>query len=262
MPRVIYYFTGTGNSLDFATKLARVLDATMIPMTDDTVPQTTSDDCVGLIYPTYMYRPPRLVVRFISKLTAAKYLYVVAINGGEPGDVLERSAKILKQQGLEMNAGFKVALPDNYTPFGGPPEQDKQQEMFSAADVRVKEIAAVISGSAAHRDPKPGWFKTTIHPALWYSLGYWAIPTSDRNFWLNGNCVGCESCSKICPVRNIAIVDNRPQWNGHCEQCFACLQWCNKQAIELGKKTAGVARYRNPNIKRKQLIQRPRSSAR
>jgi len=28
------------------------------------------------------------------------------------------------------------------------------------------------------------------------------------------------------------MFDGRPVWQHHCEQCFACLQWCPKEAIQ------------------------------
>jgi MinD superfamily P-loop ATPase len=42
---------------------------------------------------------------------------------------------------------------------------------------------------------------------------------------------------------------------GNCQQCYGCLQWCKKEAIERKKVTVGLRRYHHPDIKRRQIIQ-------
>ncbi|MDR2194165.1 MAG: 4Fe-4S binding protein [Treponema sp.] len=47
----------------------------------------------------------------------------------------------------------------------------------------------------------------------------------DKKFTVNNNCTGCGICEKVCPVDNIEILNNKPQYKHHCEQqdflCFA-----------------------------------------
>ena len=74
------------------------------------------------------------------------------------------------------------------------------------------------------------------------------LPLIDKSFHSDGRCDGCGICRKVCPVNNIEMIDNKPSWKHHCEQCFACLQWCPKEAIQLGKETIGK-RYHHPDIK-------------
>lgn len=255
MRQVVYYFSGTGNSLALARSLAERIDAEAAPIArfgDGRRPESVAS--VGLVFPTFMYRPPGLVVRFLEKLPRPEYLYIVAVNGGDPGNVIEHTERHMGRHGLVLDAGFKVRLPDNYTPFGGPPPPEKQAELFAAAEERVAEIAGVVQARRPHRDPGPGWLRAHVYPGIWYAIGYWAIPTYDKNFRVTDRCVSCESCSKVCPVGNVTMRDGHPTWGGHCEQCLACLHWCNKEAIELGGKTAGVPRYRNPQVKRRQII--------
>jgi ferredoxin len=34
------------------------------------------------------------------------------------------------------------------------------------------------------------------------------LTTMDNSFYINEKCVGCQNCSRICPVKNIKIVDD------------------------------------------------------
>ena len=145
-------------------------------------------------------------------------------------------------------------MPDNYLPWGSAPPHEEQERDFVRADKRVEDVVRTVVEKGSHMDPGSTWFKETIHPALFYRLGYAMIPSSDRAFYLNDECVGCLSCAKTCPVENITMVDKHPTWGGHCQQCLACAQWCNKAAIEVNKKSPEYTRYHHPEIKRKQII--------
>lgn len=258
----IYYFSGTGNSLSVAEKLAGLLNGTTIGIASVTEKSIDcKDQVVGVVFPVYMYRPPRLVAAFLKRLANPKYLFLVAVNGGDPGDALAFSENLLKGKGVRMAAGFEVKLPDNYVPFGGPPSEEVQAELFRDAEERLAVIKRVVTSMETHRERIPSWFKTRIYPGLWYALGYWAIPGSDKRYWLNDNCTACKICERVCPVNNIKLVDDKPTWQNHCEQCMACLQWCEEEAIEFGKKSQGVKRYQNPTVKRKQIIAQKKPQA-
>ncbi len=53
----------------------------------------------------------------------------------------------------------------------------------------------------------------------------------------------------------IEINNGKPKWIlSNCQFCFACVQWCPKEAIEYKKTSQGVKRYRNPYIKVNELF--------
>ena len=62
-------------------------------------------------------------------------------------------------------------------------------------------------------------------------------------------CTHCGTCSRICPVKNIVMVGEKPEWQHHCELCMACLNLCPAQAIQWTEKTKNRGRYRHPGLK-------------
>jgi ferredoxin len=255
MKTAIYYFTGTGNSLWVADALAKNLDCQLIPMVAAMKAELDNGyERVVLVFPTYMHRPPRLVVEFIEKLGSNAQIFVVATNGGDGGGVLNTTKKHFAKNGLKLHAGYKVLMPDNFTPFGGAMSQTKQDKIFEDAKKRIPEIAKAIESGDRHMDSGTSFFRQWVHPGIYYAIGYAAIPFTDSGYRVNDNCVGCESCRKSCPVDNITMQDDRPHWNGKCQQCYACLQWCKKEAIDYKKVTVGLKRYHHPEIKRRAII--------
>jgi MinD superfamily P-loop ATPase len=70
----------------------------------------------------------------------------------------------------------------------------------------------------------------------------------------DSNCDACGVCEKICPIGNITMNVRMPEWNHHCEQCFACLHWCPQEAIQYGKRTSGRTHYHHPDIRMPEMI--------
>jgi len=76
----IFYFTGTGNSLFAACKIADSTGAKLI-----SIPQAIhesklyTDDCIGFVYPQYANGLPKMVRNFISN-NEFKAEYFFAIN--------------------------------------------------------------------------------------------------------------------------------------------------------------------------------------
>jgi ferredoxin len=81
------------------------------------------------------------------------------------------------------------------------------------------------------------------------------VSLMDRDFTVNNNCVGCGICEKVCPAKNIVLVNNKPHYNHHCEQCVACIQFCPQKAINYRDVTQNRRRYTNPEINYNELYE-------
>ena len=50
---------------------------------------------------------------------------------------------------------------------------------------------------------------------------------------ISEKCVGCGKCEKLCPMKNITIVEHKAVSSDRCTMCYRCINKCPKEAITL-----------------------------
>ncbi len=258
MKTIIYYYTGTGNSLWTADLFAAGLGGAEVrAMHRERGAVRPEADAVGLVFPVHMWGVPAPVLDFIARLECAPdtYVFAAGVNAGQVSRTLVQLAKVVRAKGLTLAAGYDVVLPSNYIPWGGPGPAEKLEKLFAGAKEKIAAAAARIARREKGPVEKGPLWQRIAFTAL-YRLTFDKIPKMDRDFWVDDKCNSCGTCRKVCPAGNIEMADGRPSWLHRCEQCLACIQWCPKEAIQYGKKTPAYERYHNPGIKLPRVIVR------
>jgi ferredoxin len=159
----------------------------------------------------------------------------------------------MQQRGRHLASGFSVCLPSNYIPWGGAISEKKQQKLFQETMAKINLIVPTVLAKKT-QNPEHGFFLQNIILSAIYRLTLPQVRKMDKSFWSDEKCTGCQICEKICPADNIVISDKKPVWQHHCEQCFACLQWCPEESIQYGKNTSRKRRYHHPDIKLQDML--------
>jgi ferredoxin len=251
MRAVIYYFSGTGNSLAAARQLAEGLGAgAPEPMARflETGGEVALDaDVVGLVYPVHHWGVPDLVLRFarLFRLRTDTYAFAVATYGGRPGRAWHHLDKELKEGGHALDAGFHLKTVQNYVPVFRTQSGRVQRRLQAGARQKVDAIVEAVKGRSGGESED--W------PRLYYMRGYYlasrrSVHGKDRHFEVREGCTSCGTCAAVCPVGNIEMEDGKPRWLHRCEQCLACLHWCPEGVIEWGGATRGRGRYHHPDV--------------
>lgn len=254
---MIFYFSGTGNSLYVAKNIAINQNEGIVPISKemnydkDLYEYTVNDnEKILFIFPIYAWGPPKIVLEFISKLKInnykENYLCSIITCGENIGNAMNLLSKKLKERELNLNSGFSLVMPNNYMIAGDVFSKEESIKIIKAADSILDEINRLISNKEKNvfkieKGPIPQFMTSIINPCF----NKFAI-NSDK-FYVNENCIGCKICEKVCNSKCI-IVDKIPSWGSNCTQCLACINYCPKRAIEYGKSTIKKGRYTNPYI--------------
>lgn len=256
MKTIIYYFTGTGNSLAAARNLGTALGDTelvSIASLRETEGEISPDcDRIGIVCPVYDCGVPVVVAEFAERLdtSKAKYMFSLVTFGGMGVSALHQLNGIFKKREVKTpDAAFVLTMPGNFTPLHKPPSAEKKADILAKAEVRLDEITAAI------RDGKKVSPKfaplSSLAKLITYGPFCKNVHESGANFSVSDECTLCGICEKVCPVENIKIADGKPQWDHKCELCCACLHFCPVEAIQLNvmKGTEGRGRYLHPDLK-------------
>lgn len=249
----IYWFSGTGNSLAVAGRVAASLEgARLLPIAaaPDSDP-VRPEGVVGVVCPVYFEGLPLIVSEFLARLDAraTTYSFLVLTVGGFAGWAPAQARVLFRRAGRRLDAAFSVKMPDNYVAVLDLPAPPAQARVLSQAGERVARIARDVEG---RRRRLGVGIAVPLGALAYFVMGRRFARTCrrrDRRFWVTETCTACGVCARVCPKANVALSDGRPRWSGRCEQCFACVQWCPASAIQVrNRPTERRRRYHHPDV--------------
>lgn len=256
METVIYYFSGTGNSLYAAKKLHEcIVHSELRSIARSCAEKHFTDDAgrIVFVFPLYYLSFPKIVMDFISRYRVKKGADVVCVatRGFPPmGGVIRHFRNIMKKKGSVVRHGFYLDMPSNDVILFGLQEKEKQLEILRTVDGQINGILKAISGKKKYLEKEPyGLLRYVRHKSAYLSK----LPRISRNFSAQETCAGCGICEKVCPMGNVKIVDKKPKWGNGCQLCEACINYCPSRAIQFGRRSMNRDRYVNPNVSRSEI---------
>lgn len=273
MDKVIFYFSGTGNSLRAARLMAQELGgARLISMGGEPAADAVAGaTVVGFVCPVYEWDVPLAVREFVSRLTLdpEAYTFMVATFVAIHGRCFETVDALLRKKGTRLRYGKALRCVASqciaYEPF--PPAK----WMTPYSDRRAKKIGKELAAGRENRYPRMSPLTKWLYPRLMSPIMN-IQREYDKGFYTTGACIGCQVCARVCPCQNITFREGRPVWNHGCEGCNACVAYCPTKAIQFRTPEAYVrlntfitrrlglpekrTRYHNPHITASDLMGR------
>lgn len=247
---MVIYYSGTGNSSFAASQIAKGLNEQSLSLCDilkgKLQPDFSREKRLIFVAPVYAWQLPHLMRDWIGRTAFAQgtEAYFILTCGDEVGNAYSYACSLCKRSGLNFRGLKAVRMPENYIAMFSAPERQKALRIIDRASSVINECIACISeGKALPKD------KITLIDKLKSGLIndiFYKFIISDKAFCADDKCISCGKCAEKCPLDNIKIIDGRPQWQGNCTHCMACISFCPVRAIEYGKKTRDKERYTFP----------------
>ncbi len=233
------YLSGTGNTKHCTEKLVHLLDTTAmaVPMEGkETADLLSQHDFIVLAYPVQYSNIPVMVRDFIknhSGLWKGKKVLCVATMALFSGDGAGCCARLLKKYGAEIAGGLHIRMPDSIGDVKLLKKPaPKNQAAIRAADKKIERCAEKIRHG---KYPKDGLYfydriAGFVCQRLWFSS-----KTKDYSDQLkiSSACTGCGLCTRICPMGNLTLKNQRAVSGNRCTMCYRCISSCPARAITL-----------------------------
>ena len=251
---MIFYFSGTGNSLHAAKRVQEKFGGELVDMAAALRGGTVSygfkpGEMAVFVFPVYFDALPVPVTDFIQAFRISEGepdIVGIATCGGSAGGTDRIFRKLMRRKGLRVQAFYDVKMPDNCIFWLKPPIREAALMTLKHSDDRLSDILESMQYN--YRVPYRSSGAAGVGSALGSAVSGALLGTG--SFSVDDTCVGCGLCARICPAGVIRMEENRPVWEkSRCWKCAGCINRCPQEAIQYGRGSRKKFRYCHPDLK-------------
>jgi ferredoxin/flavodoxin len=239
------YFSGTGNTKHCVERFVFEIDsnAKCFSIEDKGLfSELFKHDTVVFGFPIYYSNVPKIVKDFITENQSSfrnKKVFIIATKGMFNAYGIVCAAKMFRTCGAEISGSLQLIMPDNirdllimelaFTKKYGKVIAKADNKIEKAAK-RFKTDKPTESGLSVLNHTVG--FVLKILPFYPKTDKYIKAPEID-----NAKCSKCGLCTKICPMKNLILSENRIISGENCTMCYRCFNNCPQKALTvLGNK--------------------------
>ena len=242
----IYWFSGTGNTLLLARRIAttfrkRGIDVRLFRLDQSDPGRVDTNRALGIVVPVAMQGTFPFVWQFVRSLRPGEGTPVffadtlLAYSGG----ILLPMKRFLRRAGYRPVGAREFLMPSNIFLRVGMTEGKRRRIHESLAKAEVF-ANALLDGSAR-------WIDIPVYSDLMSSISRtaanWAFFRRITPLRIDhSRCSRCGLCVKLCPIGNIRMTGDGPSPNDGCVFCARCFSFCPRGAVSFDRYRS--AKYR------------------
>ena len=234
------YFSGTGNSRYAAELFCREYDKDAIAYSiedDDVLMAVNSADMIVFAYPVQFSTVPKIVRDFVTdnkELWRSRKVFVIATMGLFSGDGAGLLGRLLERYGADVTGGLHLKMPDSIADEKALKRPlEKNKELVKQAERKIKESVRQLKEGHPTQEGIGPLYRLA---GFWGQRAYFGHKTGEYSSKLKideEKCTGYGKCEKLCPMKNITIVEHKAVPGNRCTMCYRCINKCPGQAITL-----------------------------
>ena len=224
----ILFFTATGNSLSVAKTIGGKLISIPRLLHDNSGDIHIADDeGVGIVFPVYFGNLPNHVRLLLGRVRiSAPYKFAILTYGELAGRATSHLVRTAREAGIEFNYVRTIKMVDNNFSIVNVEKQVRTQgrkhiaEHMAGISEEVRQRCSLIE--------RPNIIDRIV------GFVEERMPAEDapRRFSVEPDkCMGCGTCTRVCPNGNLGLIDGKPSWGENCLKCTACYHNCPHGAI-------------------------------
>jgi ferredoxin/flavodoxin len=235
----IFFFTGTGNTLLAAKKIADTLENNNCVVTINDMAKTNPQkinlsNVIGIGFPVICWNTFPIVKKFIDTLPQVNgaEIFIFTTMGDSSLNAAANFGDILKNKGYALIGTCGFLMPNNFITVR---KEEKNILKRERAYFKMEKYAKGLADGTT----KAG--KTNLFFKMCFAVSGFITDRWNGNLFqrivkfrvVDSKCSKCGLCVRICPVQNISIKNNYPVFNGKkCQICMRCISYCPQRAIK------------------------------
>ena len=233
----IYVFSGTGNTLIAANKIAEIFTknnntCSVVKMEMIKPSDINLNGTIGIGFTTAFWNTYPFVRNWIDNLPEGNgtETFIFTTMGDSSCGMIAHIAKILEKKNYKIIGAKGFIMPNNFLLVRG---ENSNRKKIDKCLLSVKKYAeGIINGNGYVR-------KTNIFSSISFLISnfvttkLWNTKLAKKimKFKIDKNkCNGCGVCVKLCPLENIEL-KTVPEFKDKCIFCLRCVSYCPQQAL-------------------------------
>jgi ferredoxin len=233
------YFSGTGNSKYIAQYFSKLMGCQdySIEESVDFINLIDTNDTIAFCYPIYGSCVPMIMREFVTKYKSylnEKKLIIFCTQLLFSGDGARVFTDLLKGASYKVIYAEHFNMPNNICNFFLLPiaNDEKTKKYIINAECKMNRVCENINKGIIR---KRGFNIISKYTGLFSQRFYFRSfeKKAKSDVRISDDCILCDKCIRICPMKNLKHLDKRIEQNGNCTLCYRCVNMCPQKAITV-----------------------------